>query len=60
MPTLPFAVMPMQPERLRSDPHHLGIEVHQQEAVPFQPRLEADMLPIRCRPVPAGEVTLTT
>lgn len=29
VPTLPFAVMPVQPERLRSDPHHFGIEVHQ-------------------------------
>ncbi|MDH6144352.1 hypothetical protein P3T35_006394 [Kitasatospora sp. GP30] len=59
VPTLSFAVVPVQPERLRGDPCHLRVEVHEQELVPLQPGLEANVLPGRRRPVPAREVTLT-
>lgn len=38
---------------------HARIEVHQQQSVPLQPRLEADVPSGRRRPVPAREVTLT-
>jgi hypothetical protein len=40
-------------------PTTLGIEVHEQQPVPLQPRLEADVPPGRRRPVSAREVTLT-
>lgn len=46
-------------ERLRADPHHARVEIHQQQPVPLQPRLEADVPPGRRCPVPAREVTLT-
>lgn len=45
--------------RPRANPDHLGIEVHHQQPVPLQPRLEADVPPGRRRPIPAREVTLT-
>ncbi len=56
MPTLTRPVVPVQPERLGGDTHHSRIEIHEHETVPLQPRLEADMLPRRRRPVPAREI----
>lgn len=37
--TLPFAVMPVQPERLHGDPHQVGVEFHQQGELPLGSRL---------------------
>ncbi len=55
MSTLPLTVIPVQPERLRGDPHHLRITIHQRQPVPLQPRLVAHVTPCRHGVVPAGE-----
>jgi hypothetical protein len=41
--------MPVQPERLRGHPHHLGTRVQQDQRVPLPPRLVPDTLTTRHR-----------
>jgi hypothetical protein len=58
MPAAAPAVVPVQPERLRTDSRHHRIEVQQHQVITLQPRLVADVPPGRGQPPPAREMPL--
>ncbi|SDT83457.1 hypothetical protein SAMN05216371_8288 [Streptomyces sp. TLI_053] len=59
VPAPPQAVVPVQPERLRGDPHDLGLAVQQDRPIPLQRRLVAHVAAHRPEVVPAPAVLLS-
>jgi hypothetical protein len=58
-PDMIVFVPPAEPERLRRDRPHPGIEIHEHEVVPLEPGFEPDMSARRGEVPPAGEALKT-